>query len=206
MNRKEKLAYKRQYYKDHCEEMKAKSKQYNKDHREERRAYDKDRYWNKGKREYDKKYKKTHKEQYKEYNKQYSINHREELKENKKIWNNSHREQVKAYDRKRYKKSRSGVPFHIKRSNKKLEIGNVCACCGLKDIFNLTIDHIISKAMKRKFKKYKNFDIEKPSNLQILCYACNTSKNGHRKHCNLPHDNPEIKKMVTKARRRKSKK
>ena len=25
MNRKEKLAYKRQYYKDHCEEMKAKS-------------------------------------------------------------------------------------------------------------------------------------------------------------------------------------
>ena len=78
--------------------MKDKSKQYNKEHREERRAYDKDRYWNKGKREYDKKYKKTHKEQYKEYNKQYSINHREELKENKKIWNNSHREQVKAYD------------------------------------------------------------------------------------------------------------
>ena len=82
----------------------------------------------------------------------------------------------------------------------------MCACCGLKNIFNLTIDHIISKSMKRKFKKYKNFDIEKPSNLQLLCFACNLSKNGHKKHCTLPHDNPEIKKMITKARRRKSKK
>ena len=60
--------------------------------------------------------------------------------------------------------------------------------------------------MKRKFKKYKNFDIEKPSNLQVLCYACNNSKNGNKKHCSIQHDNPEIKKMVTKARRRKSKK
>ena len=96
--------------------------------------------------------------------------------------------------------------YHIKRVKKILKIGNMCACCGLKDIFNLTIDHIISKSMKRKFKKYKNFDIEKPSNIQLLCHACNTSKNGHKKRCTLQHDNPKIKKMVTKARRRKSKK
>ena len=96
--------------------------------------------------------------------------------------------------------------YSIKRIEEKLGIGNICACCGLKDIFNLTVDHIISKEMKKQFKKYKNFDIEKPSNLQLLCWACNTSKNGYSKSCTLQHDNPKIKKMVTKARRRKSKK
>ena len=134
----------------------------------------------------DKKYYKDHLKETRAYSNQYYKDHREEMKRHHKQY---------------YKK----VTI-IKQIKKRLEIGNICTCCGLKDIFNLTIDHIISKAMKRKFKKYKNFDLEQPSNLQLLCYACNNSKNGHNKHCTLPHDNPEIKKMVTKARRRKSKK
>ena len=134
------------------------------------------------KKAYQKKYRKDHREKKNAYSKQYAKDHRKEKK---------------AYYRNIYS---------IKRIEEKLEIGNMCTCCGLKDIFNLTIDHIISKEMKRKFKKYKNFDIEKPSNLQLLCWACNTSKNGYRKSCTLQHDNPKIKKMVTKARRRKSKK
>ena len=184
MNKKETKAYKKQYYENNRETIKAKAIQYRKDNPKKVKAV-KRRYYIK------------HCERIKAISKQYHKDHREKKNAYSKQYAKDHRKEKKSY----YKNI-----YSIKRIEEKLEIGNVCACCGLKDIFNLTIDHIISKAMKRKFKKYKNFDIEKPSNLQILCYACNTSKNGHRKHCNLPHDNPEIKKMVTKARRRKSKK
>ena len=161
---------------------------------------------------YMKKYRKDHSEESKAYSKQYRKDHREEIKKYRKDhreenlvyykkYHKDHYDKEKAYNKQYYKEV-----IIIKQIKKRLEIGNVCECCGLKDIYNLTIDHIISKAMKRKFKKYKNFDIEKPSNLQILCYACNASKNGHKKCCTLQHNNPKIKKMVTKARRQKSKK
>jgi len=192
----------KKYRKDHSEESKAYSKQYRKDHREEIKKYRKDH------REKIKQYHKDHREERLVYAKQYYKDHIEESKQYLK----DHREERKAYNKKQWKKhSKERLAYDkkmypIRRVKKILEIGNFCACCGLKDIYNLTIDHIISKAMKRKFKKYKNFDIEKPSNLQLLCWACNTSKNGHKKCCTLQHNNPKIKKMVTKARRQKSKK
>ena len=153
-------------------------------------------------KKYYKQYAKDNCEKIKAYQKQYNKDHSEERKTKAKVYRNRPevKERIKAY----YKDNP-----HVRTINeikKRLKIGNVCACCGLKDIFNLTIDHIISKEMKRKFKKYKNFDLEQTSNLQLLCFTCNTSKNGHKKRCTLQHDNPKIKKMVTKARRRKSKK
>ncbi len=166
------------------DDKKAYQKKYRKDHSEERKQYQKD-----------------HREEINAYYKKYHKDHREENLVYYKKNHKDHRDKEKAYKKKYYK-----VVTIIKQIKKRLKIGNVCECCGLKDIFNLTIDHIVSKEMKRKFKKYKNFDIEKPSNLQILCCACNASKNGHKKRCTLQHNNPKIKKMVTKARRRKSKK
>jgi len=164
---------------------KAYDKKYREAHREERKAYDK-----------------THRKEIKAYNKKYNETHREEIKAYNKKYNEAHRKERKAYGKKFQK-----LGYHITKINKKLEIGNMCACCGLKDIFNLTKDHIVSMKMIRDNpEKYKDFDINKPSNLQLLCFACNQSKNGHKKRCTLPHDNPEIKKMIKKTRRQKSKK
>ena len=187
-NRDKALAYKKKYAKNNPDKIKANNKK---------------QYWKNRKKRlaHQKQYNKDHSEEILKKRKQYHKDNR--IRENKRS-----RKHYWKDPKKRLKQEKIHYEkYHIlKQVKKRLEVGNICACCGLKDIFNLSIDHIISKTMKKKFKKYKNFDIEKLSNLQLLCHACNSSKTGHKKYCTLPHDNPEIKKMITKARRRKSKK
>lgn len=71
------------------------------------------------------------------------------------------------------------------------EMGGKCICCGCKDYWNLTYDHI--KPIKRKNrartdmtqKLIKNKELRKK--FQILCYGCNLSKNVYEK-CVLNHE------------------
>ena len=66
------------------------------------------------KREYLRKYRKTHKEQVKECQKKYYEEHKEQVKERQKKYNESHKEQVKEYQMKYYKEHKE----HIKELKK----------------------------------------------------------------------------------------
>jgi len=67
---------------------------------------------------------------------------------------------------------------YIRFTKEKLKYGKMCTCCGLTDIHNLTKDHIIPLSKG---------GTDTPDNIQLHCFACNTSK-GDRLKCTLPHD------------------
>ncbi len=67
---------------------------------------------------------------------------------------------------------------NIRFTKEKLKYGNICTCCGLTDIHNLTKDHIIPLSKG---------GTDTPDNIQLHCFACNCSK-GDRLKCTLPHD------------------
>ena len=68
-------------------------------------------------------------------------------------------------------------------------LGSKCACCNIKQWWNLTVDHIKPTGKRPKitdyYKQLTNGKHE-TKNLQILCYGCNLSK-GQYTHCNLRH-------------------
>ena len=124
-----------------------------------------------------------------------------EVKAKRKEW--SERPEVKARRKERKdrpenkaKAQKKNIEIYIILTKEKLKYGKMCTCCGLTDIHNLTRDHITPSSKG---------GTNTPDNIQLLCWACNGSK-GDRLKCTLPHDNPEIKKMVRKSRKRKSKK
>jgi len=100
----------------------------------------------------------------------------------------------------RYKKWRKEAlrKQSIKAKELKQEIvnhyGGKCACCGIKEICFLTIDHINNDGYKSKNGKknrisgylwYKKIVKDYPKDLQILCFNCNVAKQHNGGEC--PH-------------------
>lgn len=75
--------------------------------------------------------------------------------------------------------------------------GGMCACCGVKELFFLSIDHINNDGYKERGNKknrtsgyllYKRIIKDNyPDNLQILCFNCNVAKQHNGGEC--PHKN-----------------
>lgn len=69
-------------------------------------------------------------------------------------------------------------------------LGGKCVCCGLKEWWILTIDHITP--IKNQRNKYDSdwwqtlYFMKDISAFQCLCHGCNSSK-GKREKCTLPH-------------------
>ena len=55
--------------------------------------------------------------------------------------------------------------------------GTSCACCGIGEWWNLTLDHIIPRSRGGG---------DDPANIQVLCMGCNRSKNRYTR-CTLDH-------------------
>lgn len=70
---------------------------------------------------------------------------------------------------------------------------NECACCGMKGVVNLTIDHIKPGGRKHVQRIKADFytSLKRaifPPGYQVLCWACNLSK-GQKEHCTIDHSN-----------------
>ena len=75
------------------------------------------------------------------------------------------------------KSQKRNKEIYIILTKEKLKYGKMCTCCGLTDIHNLTKDHIVPSSKG---------GTDTPDNIQLHCFACNTSK-GNRLKCTLPH-------------------
>tara|TARA_B110000285_G_C14560954_1_gene353472 strand:+ start:45 stop:479 length:435 start_codon:yes stop_codon:yes gene_type:complete len=118
-------------------------------------------------------------------------------------WRKAYRAKNKKYihDQQKAYRLRHDVELKLAASVKRKEmnmailkkLGNKCICCGVKEWWNLTIDHIIpiSKLKETRLNTYDlyskilNGSISR-RNLQILCYGCNSSKAAGLK-CGLRH-------------------
>lgn len=111
-------------------------------------------------------------------------------------------ERGRAYNRKSYWKNKENRDKSAREYQRKAKIdvmshysnGEIkCACCGVKEIVFLTIDHIKGDGNKlRKEKKHKTGGMfyiwlrtnKYPEGLQVLCHNCNQAKR-QLSHC--PH-------------------
>jgi len=112
-------------------------------------------------------------------------------------------EEFRKYNRKSYWKNKESRDAHVKEYQQKSKSDvmehysngkNECACCGVKGLVFLTIDHINGDgATERKSKKHKTgvmFYVwlrknNYPSGFQVLCHNCNQAK---RQLSKCPHD------------------
>ena len=98
-----------------------------------------------------------------------------------------------------YKNNLNKIVIQIKMKRVEIKIwlltkiGKKCKCCGIKEWWNLTFDHIKPLGSKKKpyyasllWKLKNNPDLRK--DFQILCYGCNASKSTNIK-CGLNHSN-----------------
>lgn len=98
----------------------------------------------------------------------------------------------RVYGRRKHQKGRALTPAErvrnsrlrhlpettLYRIRKIRAIGNRCACCGVSEWWNLTVDHIVPLTRG---------GTDDPTNLQILCHGCNTSKSAGER-CQLLHN------------------
>jgi hypothetical protein len=124
-----------------------------------------------------------------EYNREYRKTHKEQIKESSKIYRETHREQINKSKRDRgYKNYQHEYAI---RTNLELKIkvferlGNKCVRCGFSDLRALQIDHINGGGRKElentsRYKYHKKLleisEEELFSNYQILCANCNQIK------------------------------
>jgi len=100
-----------------------------------------------------------------------------------------------------YKKKEQMRISKAKRRIKLLsKFGSKCACCGITDWWNLTIDHIkpiIRKNDKDNFEnQWKKIAVQNNlSNYQCLCYGCNNSKS-YGKKCKIQHTLKDIQRGI----------
>lgn len=120
----------------------------------------------------------------------------EKIRAARKRWRVKHAEEIKKHKQKYYLENRT--EWQRKRKQRvfqlKMEIikhytkGRMCcANCGLRDVKNLTVDHINGNGEKhRKTMKLSGGhsfylwlrDLNFPPGFQILCFACNMAKGG----------------------------
>jgi hypothetical protein len=127
-----------------------------------------------GRKEYNREYRKTHKEQIKESGRIYRKEHKEEINRNKRT--RGYRDYQHEY----------AVKYTLNLKLKVYErLGNRCVKCGFSDIRALQIDHINGGGRKelentsryKYLKKLLNINQEELfSNYQILCANCNQIK------------------------------
>jgi hypothetical protein len=137
-------------------------------------------------REYQLRYKETHREELWEKNQRYWAEHRTE----KKIYYETHRDEYR---------SRKQRTEDALRANTFRRYGNRCACCGTTD--NLTIDHLNGGGNKHRaaiglgaraagipFYRWL-YRMYYPPGYQTLCRRCNTSKGKEKgSRCDLIHN------------------
>ena len=74
-------------------------------------------------------------------------------------------------------------------------LGWKCACCGVTEWWNLTLDHIKptfdAKTRSRVTKKILNHILNHPEEYQTLCWGCNNSKS-NRERCTIDHKNRQV--------------
>ncbi len=141
------------------------------------------------KKEYDKAYAQSHKEEIKEYQKAYQIRNRKHLLEQAKIWRQNHPEQSNAQKRRYTVKTKADALTHY--GNGKL----ACVTCGESRIDCLSIDHIDGKGAEHRRTMPKGTRIyiwlkrnNYPEGFQTLCMNCQFIKRGEesqgwRIHC-----------------------
>lgn len=146
-----------------------------------------------------------------ECHRQYGIKWREEhlelyrknSREYARQWRKDNAKRVKEYRKELYSKHHEKWSANNKRKyveRRKLVIekyGNKCNCCGEKNIYFLTLDHVNNDGFVHR-KKYRGnmFDWARinnyPTSLQILCFNCNSARQwygGIEKIC--PHKFPK---------------
>lgn len=74
-------------------------------------------------------------------------------------------------------------------------LGGRCACCGVSEWWNLTVDHVRPVLGKRKYIGIQMFRSvvrgeADAGNLQVLCFGCNASKNRYER-CKIDHEAAE---------------
>lgn len=91
----------------------------------------------------------------------------------------------------RDKRRETNKQYSRRRKAKVLKLlGTKCNCCGIKEFWNLTVDHIIPQDKTRIISQVVHVGIlngkEDLSQFQILCFGCNLSK-GRYKKCKINH-------------------
>lgn len=116
--------------------------------------------------------------------------YRKDSREYAKKWRKKNKEKLKEYRKELYSKHHEKWSENNKRKyveRRKLVIekyGNKCNCCGEKNIYFLTIDHINNDGFIHR-KKYQGnmFDWARknnyPKSLRVLCLNCNGARQYH---------------------------
>ena len=173
---KEKL---KEYAKEYCEKNKDKIKEYYKKN--------KDKFAERYKEWYEKNKDKISKNtrEYYERNKDKIKEYREKNKDRYKKLRDNNKDKLNKYSKEYYEKNKV-INNRLKAQviDKYSNGENKCACCGLTDVRNLTIDHINGNGKKHREETggggiylYKwLIDNNFPEGFQVLCFGCNLEK------------------------------
>jgi len=144
-------------------------------------------------------YRSIHRKELRDKQREYRLTHKEKVVKSKKIYYLNHRDNMRKY----IKNKRLNVEY-VKRANKRIsdhkllkklelfnKLGIKCACCGVGEWWNLTIDHIMPLNGEKRINtstltiKLLN-DSKLLKEYQTLCFGCNSSKHTGVK-CMIEH-------------------